>query len=79
MAEKSHHVIPAAHGGWNVKKGGAERASKHFDNKEEAVKWGRQISKNQGTDFYIHRKDGTIQHKDSHGRDPYPPRDRDSH
>ena len=29
MARNSHHVVPS-NGGWNVKKGGAERASKTF-------------------------------------------------
>jgi hypothetical protein len=44
MAGKSHHVVPAPNGGWNVIKGGAERASKHFDNKKEAEKWGKEVS-----------------------------------
>ena len=67
MAKKSHHVVPDPKGGWNVKKGGSERASRHFDNKADAVKWGRQVSKNQGSEFYVHRRDGTIERKASHG------------
>ena len=39
-----------------------------------AVEAGRKISQNQGTEFYIHGKDGKIQNKDSHGNDPYPPK-----
>ena len=74
MAGKSHHVVPNPDGGWDVKKGGAERASGHYDTKADAVKDGRQISKNQGTEFYIHGKNGKIQQKDSHGNDPFPPR-----
>lgn len=31
-------------------------------------------ARNQGTEFYIHGKDGKIQNKDSHGNDPYPPK-----
>jgi Uncharacterized protein conserved in bacteria (DUF2188) len=50
MAKNSHHVVPAPNGGWNVKKWGAERASKHFEKKEDAVKWGQEISKSQGTE-----------------------------
>lgn len=75
MAKKSHHVVPSS-GGWSVKKGGAERASKHFDKKEEAVKYGRDVSRNSGSELYIHKKDGTIQKKDSHGHDPNPPKDK---
>lgn len=71
---KSHHVVPCPGGGWDVKKGGAERASGHYDTKIEAIQDGRQISKNQGTEFFIHGKNGQIQQKDSHGKDPYPPK-----
>ena len=79
MAKKTHHVVPNPNGGWDVRKGGASRASKHFDTKKEAEKQGRQISQNQNSELVIHRKNGTIERKDSHGRDPYPPRDRDTH
>jgi hypothetical protein len=79
MAKNSHHVVPAPNGGWNVRKGGAERASKHFEKKEDAVKWGQEISKSQGTEFYIHKRDGTIERKSSPGRDPRPPRYRNTH
>lgn len=76
MSRKTHHVVPDSDGGWNVKKGGADRASKHFDTKQKAVDWGRQVSRNQETEFLIHGKDGKIQQSDSHGGDPYPPKDR---
>ena len=35
----------------------------------------RRTSREAGSELVIHRKDGTIQSKDSHGRDPLPPRD----
>jgi uncharacterized protein YdaT len=71
---KTHHVVPSSNGGWNIKKGGAERSSGHFDNKSDAVKAAREISKNQGTELKIHNKDGKISQSDSHGKDPFPPR-----
>lgn len=67
MAKKSQHVVPSSSGGWNVKKSGSARASKHFSTKEEAVKFGRAISKNSNSELYIHKQDGTIQKKDSYG------------
>ena len=70
---KSHHVVPNPEGGWDVKKSGSQRPSGHFDTKREAVEAGRKISSNQGTELYIHGRDGKIQRRDSHGRDPYPP------
>jgi Uncharacterized protein conserved in bacteria (DUF2188) len=76
MPRKSdtHHVVPNPKGGWDVKKGGAAKASGHFDRKKDAVDAGRQISRNQDTEFVIHGQDGKIQRKDSHGNDPYPPK-----
>ncbi len=50
----SHHVVPNADGGWDVKKDGATRSSGHFDKKQDAVDAGHKISQNQGTEFYIH-------------------------
>lgn len=76
MGRKTHHVVPNANGGWDVKKGGAQRASVHTDTKQQAEKAGRVISRNQGTEFVIHGKDGVIQRSDSHGNDPNPPKDK---
>ena len=75
MPRKSHHVVPDPEGGWNVRKGGASRATKHFENKADAVSYGRRVSQNQGSEFFVHKRDGTIQRKDSHGSGPLPPRD----
>lgn len=68
MAKKNNtrHVVPNQDGGWSSKKGGADRASKNFETKKQAEQWSRDLSR--------HKKDGTIQRKDSHGNDPYPPK-----
>ena len=71
---KSHHVVPNHDGGWDVKKGGADRASAHFDLKSKATEEGRKMSINQKTELFIHGKDGKIQERDSHGHDSYPPK-----
>lgn len=71
---KSHHVVPNPAGGWDVKRGGGERASGHFDTKTQAADRGREISRNQGTELRIHNRDGRIASSDSHGNDPNPPR-----
>lgn len=72
MAKVTHHVVPGPHGGWVVKKGGATRASRRFERKSEAESWGRKVSLEHGTELYIHRRDGTIERKDSHGAHPTP-------
>jgi hypothetical protein len=37
MPRKSHHVVPNPNGGWNIKKGGADRVSAHTETKAEAI------------------------------------------
>ena len=76
MPRKTHHVVPDGEGGWSLKKGGGSKSIKKFDTKIDAIKEGREISRNQGSEFIIHKKDGTIQNADSHGNDPFPPRDK---
>lgn len=71
---KSHHVVPNPKGGWNVKKSGSDKVIKHFDKKDEAIDTGREISRNQKTELFIHDKVGKIQKRDSHGNDPHPPK-----
>jgi uncharacterized protein YdaT len=74
MSTKTHHIVHNPNGGWDIKRGGADRASAHFDNKVEAIEQGREISRNQGTELKIHNKNGRISQSDSHGHDPYPPK-----
>jgi hypothetical protein len=79
MTKKSTHVVPDPNGGWSVKKEGASRASKRFDKKQDAIIYARNISKNQGAEFVIHRPDGTIHSKDSYESDPNRAGDHDNH
>ena len=69
----SHHVVPDPEGGWNVRRGGANRVSGHFPTKNQAVDAGREISRNQRTELFIHGLNGLIQARDSYGNDPFPP------
>jgi uncharacterized protein DUF2188 len=71
MADRdTHHVVRDLRGGWSVVRGGAERASKHFDTKAAAIQWGQQVSRKQGTEFFIHKSDGSVERKVSSGGDP---------
>lgn len=76
MTRKSNHVVPSKTDGWAVKKSGATKASKNFETKNEAVKYGRELSKNEKTELYIHKQNGMIQNKNSYGNDPHPPKDK---
>jgi hypothetical protein len=72
--KNQHHLVRNPQGGWDVKRVGAGRASAHAQTKQDAEAIGREISRNQGTEFVIHGKNGEIQQSDSHGHDPFPPR-----
>lgn len=76
MARDTHRIMPHPDGGWQVKRDGDERASHVANTKQEAIKIGREISVNQGTELQIHRTDMTIERSDSHGKDPNPPKDK---
>jgi hypothetical protein len=69
------HVVPAKDG-WAVKVDGAERATKHFRNKEDAIAWARETAKQTVSEVVVHKRDGTIGSKNSYGSDPKPPKDR---
>lgn len=71
---KNQHVVPNSNGGWNVKGAGNSKATAHTDTKAEAEKIAREIAKNQGSELFIHGQDGKIQHRDSYGNDPFPPK-----
>jgi hypothetical protein len=71
MARKSNHIVPSSQKeGWAVKKSGSTRVSRSFDTKEKAIKYGRELSKKEHVELFIHRKDGTIQNRNSYGKDP---------
>lgn len=75
MAKKGQHVVP--HGeGWAVRKAGSDRVTSQHATKAGAESAARQIARNQKTELIIHKKDGTIQKRDSYGNDPCPPRDK---
>lgn len=75
MLKRSNHVVPSNEkGGWAVKKSGSTKASKSFDRKEDAVKYGRELSRKEKTELYIHKRDGRIQDRNSYGKDPFPPK-----
>jgi len=74
MANNQTWVSPNGNKGWKIHHPGSKRASGIFDTKKEAVEKGRSISKNQGTEFIVQKKNGEIGQKDSHGKDNYPPK-----
>lgn len=74
MAKKpSQHVVPKD-GQWAVRKSGSERVTKVFKKQSDAIDHAREISQKQGSELFIHRRNGQIRDRDSHGNDPHPPK-----
>lgn len=69
----SHHIVPQGDQ-WAVRRSNSDRASGLYDTQQAAIDAGREISRNQGTELFIHRPNGQIRERDSHGHDPYPPK-----
>jgi hypothetical protein len=69
------YVSPGSRNGWDVKRQDAERASKHFDNKTDAVAFAKQLAKGSGpSQLKIQKQDGKFQTEYTYKKDPYPPK-----
>lgn len=69
------HTVPAeGRRGWRNKIVGVAVS---YATKKDAVYFGRFLARFLAVEHTIHRRDGVISEKNSYGRDPFPPRDRD--
>lgn len=73
MSGKDQHVVPQDRR-WAVKGAGNSRASSVHQTQTEAVAKARGIARNQRSELFVHGRDGRIRARDSHGRDPNPPK-----
>lgn len=73
MSKKNQHVVPHQNG-WAVKGAGNSRATSVHPTQKDAIDAGREVARNQKSELVIHRPNGQIRDKDSHGSDPFPPR-----
>lgn len=73
MGGKNQHVVPHTDG-WAVRGAGNQRATSVHRTQQEAIDAGRGIARNQHSELVIHRPNGQIRDKDSHGHDPNPPK-----
>lgn len=71
---KNQHVTKRPDGNWQVIGEENSKATKITRTQKEAIDIAREISKKQGSELVIHGTDGKIRDKDSHGKDPYPPK-----
>ena len=73
MRRRNQHIVPHDNG-WAVRGAGSQRATSVHRTQREAIDNGRQIACNQGTELFVHGRNGQIRERDSHGNDPFPPR-----
>jgi hypothetical protein len=73
MSTKGQHVVPNG-GKWSVRKAGASKVSGTYSTQREALDVARERAKNQGTELYIHGRDGRIRERSTYGKDPFPPK-----
>jgi hypothetical protein len=73
MSKKGQHVLPSG-GKWSVRRAGASRASGIYVTQQEAVDKARETARREGSELYIHGRDGRIRERSSFGRDPHPPK-----
>ena len=69
MKGKNQHIVPHPDG-WAVKGAGNTKATLVNNTQKKAIDEGRAIASNQQSELVIHRPNGQIRAKDSHGHDP---------
>lgn len=72
MSKKNQHIVKHENG-WAVKGEGNSRSTKVLKTQEEAIEVGKTIAKNQGSELFIHGRNGKIRERNTYGKDPYPP------
>lgn len=70
---KNQHVVPHADG-WAVRGAGNERATSVHSTQDAARDAARQTAIRQGSEMFVHGRDGQIRERNSYGRDPFPPK-----
>jgi len=73
VTKRNQHVVPHPDG-WAVKPAGGSKASSVHQTQRDAIDRGREVSRNQDSELFIHGRDGRIRERDSHGNDPFPPK-----
>lgn len=73
MSKRNQHVVPHDDG-WAVRGAGSQRATSLHRTQQDAINSGREIARNQGSELFIHGRDGRIRDRNSYGNDPFPPK-----
>jgi len=66
---KNVHVVPNGKK-WSAKVEGAQKATKTFATQKDTIVRARDMAIKNGSELFIHGKDGKIREKNSYGNDP---------
>jgi hypothetical protein len=69
---KNQHVVPR-NGQWAVRGAGNTRATSLHNTQAEAREAAREIARNQGSEMFIHGRNGQIRERNTYGPDSCPP------
>lgn len=73
MSKKNQHVVKHSDG-WAVRGAGNVKVTRVVQTQQDAIKIAKTIAKNQGSELFIHGKNGKIRERNTYGsNDPYPP------
>lgn len=70
---KNQHVVKRDNG-WAVRGENNSRDTVVKPTQTEAFEAARKIARNQGSEVFIHGRDGKFRERNSYGNDPYPPK-----
>lgn len=73
MSKKNQHVVPKGDN-WAVRGAGNSKVTKVVSTQNEAIKIARDIAINQGSEMFIHGKNGQIRERNTYGEDNFPPK-----
>jgi hypothetical protein len=74
---KNQWVTPRSDGKWQHKGEGNKKATKVTDTQEEARQSAEDVARNKGGEVIVQGEDHKIVSKDSYGKDPNPPKDKE--
>lgn len=73
MSRKNQYVVRNGNE-WGVRGEGNSRLTRRFDTQHEAIQFGRDIARNQGSELRIQGRNNQFRESWSYGNDPYPPK-----
>ncbi|MEN9920495.1 MAG: hypothetical protein RL538_388 [Candidatus Parcubacteria bacterium] len=60
--------------GWQAKEAGSKNPMATFSKQSDAINFGTSFAKLNGTELFVHGRNGQIRERNSFGNDPFPPK-----